>query len=567
MSTRISPGISRRMSPAANNGARNGRASPGSLRASRSAPTLQSQLDMMEKSGGLRSQAIGSLAQSMGAKMSSTLHHRGEHEVGAIVDPNDKHVYVPRAMWTSSYDFPMTAKNAEWDKQQFVADELKRMAGEERKKEYYRQTVDDQLALRSKMRSSMNDEKKDLQKLLTADCGRHEQDQKRIIGEKAQKQQSVKENLDQQTQDLARRAYERRLCEAQEAAEQKMRIVQTLCEEFAHQGNRRKQAQKEYQKYAAVSEARRIAQRAQRDRDNEEERRLIHESQQSEDNRMSAQQMRVAAGQAHLERCEKMYNRTAGKAERERDAAEVARLDRDEQKHYLRTDAYYHQRDRARERQRQDMIAGLDRQLAARKNRNTMDNVNKEAERAAIEESTKRSMNAEMAKAANKKAEEVQLQQELRAMMLEKEQREAQHGYARPASISTMKRSLRRDGEVDLSSSVDAARHLSKPMGRAEGVPLDASPSTIRRLTKDRSYKGDVPVSSVLGGVVGTLGGGGGPMQSALMATGGPMRPRSGSQPASYDRNWTDGLRPEEIAAGRRAARARESAAFAANKD
>merc|ERR1711964_229942 len=97
-----------------------------------------------------------------------------------------------------------------------------------------------------------------------------------------------------------------------------------------------------------------------------------------------------------------------------------------------------------------------------------------------------------------------------------------------------------------------------------------------RRLTKDKSSKGEIPVSSVLGGVVGTLGGGGGPIAAALMATGGAFLPKTIPGPKSVglavqDRKlesaWHEGLRPEHLEAGRREARRREAAKAAANQD
>jgi len=118
---------------------------------------------------------------------------------------------------------------------------------------------------------------------------------------------------------------------------------------------------------------------------------------------------------------------------------------------------------------------------------------------------------------------------------------------------------------------MDASRHVGKPLGRDEkrAVPLDASPATIRRLTKDKP-KGDIPAGSLLGGVVGTLGGGGGPIASALMATGGPFLPKSvglAIQDRKLDSHWHEGLRPEQLEAGRREARRRSAAKAEANRD
>merc|ERR1712013_52283 len=255
------------------------------------------------------------------------------------------------------------------------------------------------------------------------------------------------------------------------------------------------------------NEAKKAAERAQRIKDNNHERQLIQDSLDRAENREAAAQMRLAKAQAHLDAAADMFNKAAGKADRDREHAEVSRIERDEKKHTLRTDAYYLQRDRARERQRQNMIGELDRQTAANGQRLVMEQARKKAERDAIQESTRRAMDADLAKAAQKKAEEVQLQQDLRVMMAEKEQREGAAGIVRPPANSTMKMNLRSGNQADLSSRVDASRHISKPLGRAErggSVPLDASPGVIRRLTKDRSFTGEIPVSSILGGLAGT---------------------------------------------------------------
>merc|ERR1719331_322137 len=99
----------------------------------------------MAASGSMKSTMLGSMAQTMGARISSTLYHRGENDVGAIVDPNDEHVYVPRAQWTQSHDHPLKANNAQWNQQHFVADELKSLHGDAKRKEYIKRTIDGQL--------------------------------------------------------------------------------------------------------------------------------------------------------------------------------------------------------------------------------------------------------------------------------------------------------------------------------------------------------------------------------------------------------------------------------------
>jgi len=532
---------------------------------------------MMEKAGTMRthSQVLGTMAESMGATMRSTIHHRGEHEVGAIVDPNEEHVYVPRANWTETNDSPMKATHASFHAQHFVADELKRFANDERKKEYYRREVDKQIRKRDALRGQMGSEKQDLQSLLKEDCVRHEKDQQRIKEEVLKANAAVKMDLDVQSHEYARRAHEHRLRETQEAAEMKLRTTQALCEELAAQGRRKKAAQDTLLKAMAENEANKVAQRQQRIRDNENERRLIKESLMQDEMRTTATQSRVEKSQDEQDRLAQIFQRTAGPANRQREQAECDRQDRDEMKHMLRTDAYLTQRERARERQRQTMIEELDRQTLANNSRNAMSKLSKQAEKDAVHAAAQRSLDQETMKMQHKKAEEVRLQHELRIMMAEKEQREVNDGYIRPASLSTMKMSMQKSSSADMSSRLDAARYISKPLGRAERagesvVPLDASPSAIRRITKDRSFQGDVPLSSVLGGVVGTLGGGGGAVHCALMATGGAYLPRTTGlavQERKLASTWYDGLRPEDHAAGRKKARRREAAKSSANLD
>lgn len=274
----------------------------------------------------------------------------------------------------------------------------------------------------------------------------------------------------------------------------------------------------------------------------------------------------------------RLYEATAGKAVRARNQAEEDRIDNDEKKHLLRTDTFLSQRERARERQRQNMVNELDRQSAACEQKRSCNRLAKEAERQAVQVASKRSLDAEMAKASQKRAEEQQLQQELRVMMMEKEERDAKEGYTKPTAMSTMNLVMRKNGNVchkvsEMQNSMEAARYTHKPLGRevpgGQAVPLDASIGTLRKLTKDKSFKSEIPLSSVMG-MMGTLGGGGGPIHSALMATGGPYLPKSvgiAVQDRTMDSHWHEGLRPEHLKAGRDQARRREAAKSEANRE
>lgn len=553
------------------------------MRQSQSAPSLRSTAPSLggqrESIGStMKSTVVGNMAQTMGAKLSSTLHHRGEHEVGPLVDPKGDHVYVPRAHWTQSHDFPLRSNNAEWNQQHFMASELKRIHGEEKYKEYMKREIDRQLQDLSDRRTRMRNEKQEFGRLLNADMERAKQAQGKKDGEHGQAVAMMLSSQRDQQNNLAKRSQESRVREAQELAEMKMRTVQQMCEEMAETQRRKQQLKKELQQGLQNNENQRRTNRTDKQNQNEEERQAIRQSLMMDEYRNQAAQQKIKEYQDREEARIKMYERTAGKAENERNHAEVTRIDNDEKKHMLRADTFYAQRERAREQQRQKMVEELDRQNAAGEEKRESNRRAREAERQAAKEANKRSLDAEMAKAAQKLSEEKQLQQELREMILEKEERDAREGYTKPTAVSTMNYVMRKNGNAchkvsDLQSKMEAPTYLGKPLGREDNpgaqklVPFDAPGSVLRRLEK--SYVGDVPLSSTLGGVAGTLGGGGGPIHSALMATGGPHLRKSigiAIQDIKMDSAWHSGLKPEHHKAGRKEARKREAARAEANK-
>merc|ERR1711865_556005 len=376
--------------------------------------------------------------------------------------------------------------------------------------------------------------------------------------------------------DLSRRAHENRVREAQEAAEVKMRTVQQMCEELAEGNRKKKQASLDLQQGMLNAGAKAIEAKAAKVQADEKMRIEIRQALMQDEYRAQATQQRVADAQNHGAACVAVYERTTGKANREKEAAEILRMENDEKKHLMRTDAFYAQR----EKERQNFVSELDRQMAAVNQKAENVRLTKQVDREAIQAASKRSLDQELDKAKAKRAEEMQLQQELRIMMAEKEIRDSKEGYSKPASMSTMNIGMSLNGNAcnkisDLHKSMEASRYIGKPMGREDKtgeqrmVPLDASPATIRKLTKDR-YKGEIPISSVLGGVVGTLGGGGGGIQTALMAMGGPFLPRTTGL-AVQDRKlgsaWYENVHPERIEAGRREAGRRERAKAEANHD
>merc|ERR1719198_1652796 len=349
-----------------------------------------------------------------------------------------------------------------------------------------------------------------------------------------------------------------------------------MCEEMAEQARKKRQAKQDLDDGMRKNEARRHQDRADRKKAEEKAQMEMREQLMQDEYKQQAIQARLNEKQDNENHRIAIYERTAGQCNRDRDNAEITRQDNDEKKHLMRTDAYFGQREKARERQRQNMVNDLDRQMGAIDQKKRNDQLAKQAEREAIQSATKRSMDAELKKAMDKKAEEMELQRELRIMMLEKEEKERKEGTSRPTAMATMNMVMSKNGTYaahaisDLHKSMEAARFMGKPLGRDESgpVPLDASPSTLRKLTRDQPFT-KVPHDTVLGGVVGTLGGGGGPVNTALMATGGKFLPKSiglAIQDVKLDTHWHQGLRPEHLEAGRREAKRREAAKALANR-
>jgi len=296
---------------------------------------------------------------------------------------------------------------------------------------------------------------------------------------------------------------------------------------------------------------------------------------------LQATASRLAGAQGNQNACVELFDRTAGQANRDRENAEKLRQDNDEKKDLMRRDAFLGQRENARERQRHNMCLELERQKQANEHRAARDRTARDAERAAVQQATRNSLDAEMAKGRHKLGEELELQNELRIMMAEKEERDRAEGYTKPSSLSTMNMVMMRNGNAanamtGLQAKLEAARYCEKPCGREADpgkdtvAPLDASPKTLRRLVKHSPLKGEVPIDTSLGGVVGTLGGGGGAISTALMALGGPMLPKSAGiavQDRKLESHWHEGLSPDQLKAGKSEARRRETAKAEANGD
>lgn len=546
------------------------------ISASRSAPMLMNSLSHDSPTH----KVLGTIAKTYGATIKDTLHKRGEHEVGAVKDQNGDDVYVPRALWTESHDSPMTLGSRVFDKQQFVAAELKRVANEHRKKDYYRKVVDHQLTKGVNLRSTMRDEKKEFASLVKADTDKHLGETTRFREQQAEGRQQFKEALDKQVGEQNLKVKENLRQDAQEGIQMKVMTMKHLSQEMEKHARLKKHAHKELISGMQEIETKRLEQRAAKERENEEARRAIREQLEQDEYRLAATAERLKGAQKQQNEHCKLYERTAGKTNRERAQAEENRLNRDEHMHLLRTDTYYANREMARERQRAAVVAEMDKHRDANERQKDIQRLVKEADREAVLASTKLAYEQDLEKHRKKKAEELQLQHDLLVMIAEKEKREQAEGTVRVPAASTMSFSKIGGMPADLARRVDAARYVSKPLGRSEGrstkqvVPVDASPSSMRRqLAKSHSAPTGSPGNAAgIGGVVGVLNGGGGPVSVALAATGGQehfLTKATGL--AVRDRqlssSWNEGLRPKDLRAARKVAAQREADKALANHD
>lgn len=533
------------------------------------------------------SHVLGTLAKGLGAKISATLHHRGEDECGAVIDPNDAHVYVPRAQWTQSHDHPLKANNAQFNEQHYIADELKRLHGKARKVEYMKREVNKQLKERAATRGRAGQEQQNYADLVNADAARFFADQERAKDESNKGYEMLRAGLGQQQSDMSRRAHGARLAEAQDAAENKLRTVQQVCEDMAEAQRKKKQMQKDLQQGLLDNEAKARRLKQEKLEEDEKGKRDMREGLMLDEYRLQATAQRLRAAQDQQNACMDVYDRTAGQVNRDRESAEKLKQDNDEKKHLMRSDAYLGQREKARERQRQHMVIELERMTLAQEHRAMVDKTAKQMERDAVQQATKNSLDAEMAKGQHKRGEEIELQMQLRIQMAEREERDKRDGETRPSGLTTMNMIMSRNGNAvnamtGLQSRLDASRHCEKPLGREADpgkqgcVPLDASPKTLRRLAKPL---GEIPINTVLGGVVGTLGGGGGAVNTALYALGGPLLPKAQAtsllpkstgiavRDSKLETHWYEGIPGDQMDAGRKEAKRRGAAKTQANRD
>lgn len=518
-----------------------------SMRLSRSAPSLAT------RGGAAGSPALGS---SLGRQ---TIAHRGSHDIGAVMGVSNSDTYVPRAQWTESADSPMKHRTVEFDPHLFMAQEAAKNVRKQRQKDLLKTTHYSMMDSTVNMDHGDARSMTDFRRLVDADVNRSVEQERAAREGDERKRKQWREKLTEQVGDMNRRAHENRLREAHEAAELKARTAQALLEEMAERSRRRDVAKKDAEHAMRTVDAKSRQLQADKELEAREFHKSMRDSFNADEYKLAAQKQRLREAQSHAEGCEKMFTTQVFHREEERRRNEDSRQDNDEKLHNTRMDLHYATREHLRKRQQQRVVQTLDNQKDAATKRKELERSLKKAERDAVNESTRRNLDMELDRSRIKRAEEVQLQRELVAMMQEKQQREKQDGVKRAPNMATMHSPVRGSAgtpaDLDLSKSIEAARHVDKPLGRVEVKPwLD-----IRR-------------SAGIGGIVGAFAGEGGHTKMALQATGGPGRILTKSA-AIIQRDqlmasgWSEGLSPKEVKAGREAALRRQAAERAGRSD
>lgn len=457
------------------------------------------------------------LASSTKAKI---LPKRGAHDVGTVLGINSgDELYVPRALWTETADSPLKPGSVDFDPRQFLLDERKRQAHREGMRSYLKKemakTLQDQIATRKAM-----SENEDMALAISADLQRTARQKEAVAEEEHKKRAVFRQGLNEQVAEQERRAQNSRLQLLHDAAEEKARAIQHVSQELLKQAERKKVAQQNATEILQEIQARRFGNTMNKQKENEDLLESIRQQTLQDEYRLAAQQERLKVAQASADAMEKSYKSTAGKELFMRQTQEMNRQDRDEKIYNIRHDLHYSRREEARERQKQNMVKTLDIQVAARGSRTNLVAMQKQSERDAVNASTRQHMEQELEKSRVKKAEEVENQLALVRMMAEKQDRLRKEGVRPNPSINTMAvtdsflaMSMARASSTgklahsdDLMHQVDAAKSLTKPLGRADVKPWV-----------------DITRSHGVGGLTGVFSGEGN-LRAKLQATGGPGR-------------------------------------------
>jgi len=411
---------------------------------------------------------------------------------------------------------PLKRSSTAYDHSQFCAEELQKQMMQQSMKAYYKQELGKQMAHNETMKQKGNQDNQDLRRTASADVARMMKQQAFEQGVREKDRQTVRAALDEQVTESNRRAQENRQREAHEAAETKLRVLQQLNQELGEQGRKKEARNKELQQHMRDMEAKANQKSNDRELENASVRRAIQEAHLQEEYRLAAQQERLKAAQSNLDKSGEFWLATAGKDQKDRIAREEARHERDEKQMTMLTDLHYARREDARERQRIRMCKTLHDQRDASRRKKVMQGVQKDMEREAMNENSRKVLDQELQRFNKRRNEERENQSVLIQMMAAKQQREKSDGIKPQPSVATMQitpglmamttGSIPKPSAHDHTQRVDASKFLTKPLGRPEVKPWI-----------------DIERSHGLGGLVGVFGGEGA-TKSTLVSTGGNGR-------------------------------------------
>lgn len=448
--------------------------------------------------------------------------------------------YVPRAMWTEAVDSPMKLGNRteKWDPHQFLREEAARTQGKERLGQYLtsqrgHQTME---RLHTGEAAGMAATLK-LAATLSADAlAASAQDATKAT--KAQElRQKFREGLDEQARDLAQRERDMRTEEAKEGAEMRLRNMQQMCLDLRDEERKRALACAAARLSVAQMKASEKARREETAIANEQARSAIAQNRTADERRAGAEKKRVEDKQREMQFIADRYLATAGAAEEAKRQTAELREDTSERKMLHRQEEFYLMREQARASQKANMVRALGTQKGDAATSRGQEKRGLEEEKSAAREAYRTFVEQEVDKTKSKRTRELQNQREIQAMIAEKYSRELAEGSKRNLATNTMAPAA--DAlSANLMSSVDAARHVGKPLGRFSSTGAVGSdlPGQARALGRHGEA---VPTASA-------------PKHQSAHSSVAPA-----VRVAHVAAHWHEGLNAEELKAGRAAARRR----------
>lgn len=511
-------------------------------------------------------------SRGLGAKtMSKTLYHRGSNDVGLVLGRTGDEVYVPRALWTETFDSPMKQRS-EYDPRAHTEDVQRHKQRHASMQQIVVQELDRQVRQKEFAKQSMLEETLNVARTHKADEFQVRQNEALVNEVREDNRKTFRSGLDAALEDNRRRERQTQARAAREAVEMKLRTLKQLQDEVAEMDRRKEAAKRDALAGQLQHEAKKEQQQIDKQREMQEARHRLQEDAMRAEWQVQAQQERLQEAQRRQDVNYQTFKDTAQLQDKMRRTREEKRLDESVQLHQTLVNSHYDRREAARSRQRKKVAEALQEQVRIRQRDKGLQDIQKQMERDAVVESTTLSFEQDFQKLHDKRVQELQHQSELVQMMAEKQSRAKSEGRRLNPSVLTMEVTPGMVADIrsraslipgksasapDLHQRVDAAKFLQKPCGRPE-VP------------EAKSWE-DLSRSHGLGGLAGCFGGEGGTM-SSLKSLGGKGHMLAGTlklaardERAERERVWNAGLTAEDLKGGRRAA-ARRMAKSAMDK-